>query len=172
MKEKKRILSSFLRGPYHGAVNHTFIWLVMTHDDSQGRLELEDDRIRIRWPSIGKQPFIERVNSLLRKGTAALGGTFITNPLWSKLPSQTMVTAHPLGGCPMADDASQGVVNHKGQIFAGASGTAVHKGLYICDGSVIPHSIGVNLLLTISAMTERAMTLLAKDQDWTIDYTL
>lgn len=171
VKEKLRVLTSLIRGSYYGAVHHTFIWLVMTHDDSQGRLHLQNGRIRIDWPHIGRQPFVQRVNTFLKKGTAVLGGTFITNPLWSKLPTQTMVTAHPLGGCPMAADAERGVVNHKGQVFAGTGRTAVHDGLYICDGSVIPHSIGVNLLLTISAMTERAMVLLARDKDWTIDYT-
>ncbi|WP_420632148.1 GMC family oxidoreductase N-terminal domain-containing protein [Candidatus Leptofilum sp.] len=172
LREKFRELVSMIRGPYHGAVKHTLTWLVMTHDDSRGRLLLENDRIRIEWPDIGEQPFAQRVNDFLRRGTAVLGGTFVSNPLWSLLKSQPMVTSHPLGGCPMGEDAWQGVVNHKGQVFAGERGTAIHEGLYICDGSVIPHSIGVNLLLTISAMTERAMVLLAQDHGWQIDYSL
>jgi cholesterol oxidase len=168
VKEKFREWVSLLGGPYRGAVHHTLMWLVMTHDDSRGRLVLEDDRMRIVWPDIGEQPFAARVNAFLRRGTAVLGGTFITNPMWSLLTSQTMITSHPLGGCPMGEEAQQGVVNHKGQVFAGERGTAVHEGLYICDGSVIPHSLGVNLLLTISAMTERAMMLLARDRGWKI----
>ena len=72
----------------------------------------------------------------------------------------------------MGEDAERGVVNHKGQVFAGEAGTAVHEGLYICDASVIPHSIGVNLMLTISAMTERAMAILAEERGWQIDYSL
>jgi cholesterol oxidase len=168
IKEKFREWVSLFHGPYHGAVHHTLMWLVMTHDDSRGRLVLQDDRLRIVWPNIGEQPFAARVNAFLRRGTAVLGGTFITNPLWSLLTSQTMITSHALGGCPMGEDAQTGVVNHKGQVFAGERGTAVHEGLYICDGSVIPHSLGVNLLLTISAMTERAMILLARDRGWKI----
>lgn len=168
IKEKFREWLSLLGGSYRGAVHHTLIWLVMTHDDSRGRLVLQDDRIRIVWPDIGEQPFAARVNAFLRRGTAVLGGTFVTNPLWSLLTSQTMISSHALGGCPMGEDAQQGVVNHKGQVFAGEQGTAVHDGLYICDGSVIPHSLGVNLLLTISAMTERVMILLARDHDWKI----
>ncbi|VAW32644.1 Glucose-methanol-choline (GMC) oxidoreductase:NAD binding site [hydrothermal vent metagenome] len=168
IKEKFREWVSLLGGPYRGAVQHTLIWLVMTHDDSRGRLVLENDRIRIVWPDIGEQSFATRVNAFLRRGTAVLGGTFIANPLWSLLTSQTMITSHALGGCPMGEDAQKGVVNHKGQVFVGERGTAVHEGLYICDGSVIPHSLGVNLLLTISAMTERAMILLARDRGWEI----
>ncbi|MCP4360869.1 MAG: choline dehydrogenase [Chloroflexi bacterium] len=170
--EKKRELDSLVRGPYHGAMRNTQTWLVMTHDDSGGRLCLEDDRIRISWPGVGEQPFVKKVNDQLEKGTRALGGTFVANPLWSTLPAHNMVTAHPIGGCVMAEDANQGVVNHKGQVFAGASGTDVYEGLYVCDGAVIPRSIGVNLLLTISAISERCMALLAQDRKWKIDYNL
>ena len=172
LKERYREFVSLIRGPYYGAVHNSLIWLVMTHDDSQGRLLLENDRIRVEWPDIGEQPFAKRVNEFLRRGTAVLGGTFVSNPLWNLLPSHPMVTSHPLGGCPMGEDARRGVVNHKGQVFAHDRGTAVYDGLYICDGSVIPHSIGVNLLLSISAMTERAMVLLAQERGWQIDYSL
>jgi len=78
-------------------------------------------------------------------------------------------TAHPLGGCGMGEDAASGVVNHKGQVFAGASGEDIHGGLYVCDGSVIPRSIGVNPLLTITALTERAMVYLARDHNLGFD---
>jgi cholesterol oxidase len=148
------------------------MWLVMTHDDSRGRLVLKNDRVRIEWPDIGEQPFAKRVNEFLRRGTAVLGGTFVSNPVWSLLADRPMVTSHPLGGCPMGEDAWRGVVNHKGQVFSGQKGTAVHEGLYICDGSVIPHSIGVNLMLPISAMTERAVAILAEERGWQIDYSL
>jgi cholesterol oxidase len=172
LKEKYREWVSFFRGPYHGAVRHTLMWLVMTHDDSRGRLVLKNDRVRIEWPDIGEQPFAKRVNEFLRRGTAVLVGTFVSNPVWSLLADRPMVTSHPLGGCPMGEDAWRGVVNHKGQVFSGQKGTAVHEGLYICDGSVIPHSIGVNLMLPISAMTERAVAILAEERGWQIDYSL
>lgn len=171
LREKWREWKGILRGSYHGAMQHTLMFLVMTHDDSNGRLILQDDRIRVKWPGVGQQPFAERVDNKLLLGTKALGGTYINNVAWEKLPNQPMLTSHPMGGCAMAEDASEGVVNHKGQLFSGKSGTAVYDNLYVCDASVIPHSIGVNLLLTISAMTERAMVLMAKDHNWQIDNT-
>ncbi len=68
-----------------------------------------------------------------------------------------LISVHPLGGCPMADDAARGVVDGDCRVFAGHEGREVHGGLYVCDGSVMPRSLGVNPLLTISAVTERAM---------------
>jgi cholesterol oxidase len=170
VREIKRVIESLIRGSYYGAVKHSQVFLVMAHDDSGGQLTLEDDRIRITWPGIGDQPFVMKVNEYLLKATRAIGGTFVENPLWSKLPSHNMVTAHPLGGCIMAEDAGQGVVNHKGQVFSEATGTAVYQGLYVCDGAVIPRSLGANPLLTISAVAERCCALLAEDNGWEIDY--
>ena len=172
VKEKKRELESLLRGAYHGAVNHSQIYLVMAHDDSGGRLTLEDDRIRITWPDIGEQPFVARVNEKIEQATQAIGGTFIANPAWSVLPTHNMVSAHPLGGCIMAEDANRGVVNHKGQVFSGSQGTEVYEDFYICDGAIIPQSIGANPLLTISAIAERNAALLTQDREWEINYEL
>ncbi len=171
VKERYRVLISYLRGAYHGAVNHSLAFLVMAHDDSGGQMILEDDRIRIIWPEIGEQPFVRDVNHYLREATRVLGGTFVENPMWSKLPSRNMVTAHPLGGCVMAEDASQGVVNHKGQVFSGPEGADVYENLYVCDGSAVPRSVGANPLLTISAVGERCCSLIAQDRGWKIDYS-
>jgi len=70
----------------------------------------------------------------------------------------------------MAETAEGGVINHKGQVFSSAAGDAVYDSLYVADGSVMPRSLGVNPLLTITALAERCCALMARDRGWQIDY--
>jgi cholesterol oxidase len=170
VREKKRELESLVMGAYKGAVHNTQTYLVMTHDDGTGRLYLDNDRLRIDWPEVGDEQIFQRVQDRLSQSVVPLGGSYVRNPLWSKVFKDNLTTVHPLGGCVMAEDAEHGVVNHKGQVFSGARGTGVYENLYVSDGSVIPVCLGVNPLLTISAVAERCCYLLAKDRGWTIDY--
>lgn len=60
-------------------------------------------------------------------------------------------TAHILGGCGIGADERRGVIDINHQAYN-------YPGLYVADGSVIPANLGVNPSLTITAMTERAMS--------------
>jgi cholesterol oxidase len=166
-----RGLVSTVLGPYHGAVRRSQTYLVMAHDDAGGLMSLVEDRLRIRWPGVGEQGVFRRVDAALTRATRATGGDYVPNPIWSKLLGHRLVTVHPLGGAVMAESAEAGVVNHKGAVFRG-NGDAVHSGLYVCDGSIMPRSLGVNPLLTISAVAERCAALIARDRGWTINYDL
>lgn len=66
-------------------------------------------------------------------------------------------TAHILGGAPIGLDADHGVVDSSNRAFG-------YEGLLICDGSAIPANPGVNPSLSITAMTERAMSLIPPKQ--------
>jgi cholesterol oxidase len=61
-------------------------------------------------------------------------------------------TAHILGGAVIAPDASRGVVDHAHRVFG-------YRNMLICDGSTVPANPGVNPSLTITAMSEHAMSL-------------
>jgi cholesterol oxidase len=167
--EESEVESLFL-GPYEAASQNTQAYLVTTHEGGAGRMYLANDRLQIEWPQVGQQPIFQRVNDTLAEATRPLGGTYMVNPVWSKLFNRDLITFHPLGGCVMAEDASQGVVNHQGQVFRGASGAEVYEGLYVCDGAVIPRSLGAGPLLTIAALSERTCARLARERGWTIDY--
>ncbi|HEY6083734.1 MAG TPA: GMC family oxidoreductase, partial [Chitinophagaceae bacterium] len=170
LHRKLREAQSIIEGPYHGALNHTQALLVMTHDDGKGVMKLENDRLVINWPGVGKEEIFKKVNATLRAASDAIGGEYVVNPTWTKVMNYDLLTVHPLGGCIMGNDASRGTVNHKGQVFSSNTGTAVHEGLYVCDGSVVPLPLGVNPLITISALAERCCELMAKDYGFTINY--
>jgi cholesterol oxidase len=87
-------------------------------------------------------------------------------PLWDT-QSKRQISAHPLGGCPMGDDASNGVVDSLGRVFRGKNGNVKYDGLYIADGSIIPTSLGVNPSLTISALAYRiAFDIVERSRDY------
>ncbi|MGE3284612.1 MAG: GMC family oxidoreductase N-terminal domain-containing protein [Pseudonocardia sp.] len=169
--EVVRVLESLTGGG--GAVDNTLVYLVMAHDGSSGRMRLAEDRLRVDWPTDpDESPLFRAVHRCLEKATAALGGTYVKNPTASPLLGQDSVTVHPLGGAGMGPDAERGVVDHAGRVYAGGSGTAVHEGLYVWDGAAVPRSLGVNPLLTITALAERCATVLAERRGWDLDRTL
>jgi cholesterol oxidase len=58
-----------------------------------------------------------------------------------------VLTAHPLGGCPMGSSENDGVVNDAGEVFN-------YPGLHVIDGSVLPGPTGANPSLTIAALSD------------------
>jgi cholesterol oxidase len=172
VRQRERELESMVLGPYAGAVRNTQTYLVMTHDQDAGLLRLEDDRVTVDWERVGDEHIFQLVDERLRSATAGIEGIHVRDPLWSRLAGNSLVTVHPLGGCVMGDDAALGVVDGRQRVYAGAAGRDVHEGLYVADGSVVPCPLGVNPLLTISALSERAMALLGADRGWSIDYSL
>lgn len=69
------------------------------------------------------------------------------NEILFQIPS----TAHILGGCGIGVNKENGVVDKNQKLFG-------YENIYICDGSVIPANLGVNPSLTITAMSEFAMS--------------
>ncbi|MGD9500958.1 MAG: GMC family oxidoreductase [Methyloceanibacter sp.] len=160
---------SLIKGVYHGPLSHLHTFFVVSHDDAAGRIVLNEGHAEVRWPRVGDQPVYARVDDALTRAAAAVGARYIKSPLAATSVGIKPATAHPLGGCFMGEGAESGVVNHKCQVFDGEEGGRVHAGLYVCDGAVIPRSIGVNPLLTITALAERAMVHLARDRNLGFD---
>jgi len=66
-------------------------------------------------------------------------------------------TAHILGGCPMGKDATEGVVNDRFEVHG-------YPNMRILDGSIVPCNLGVNPSLTITALSEYAMSLVPEKE--------
>ena len=100
--------------------------------------------------------FIPQANEFARKTAESLGGTAMsmTTEILFDMPG----TAHILGGCTMAESPDRGVVDHRNRAFG-------YKNLYVCDGSVLSANLGVNPSLTITAVTERAMSYIPNSAD-------
>ena len=165
-----RLLSaaaSLLKGVYKGPFAHLQPFFVVSHDAAKGRIVLDKNGVDIDWADVAEQDVYSRVDAALEKAIGANGGSYVRNPLAGTVMGAQPVTAHPLGGCGQGNDAKSGVINHKCQVFDPSSGPdGLHEGLYVCDGAMIPRSIGVNPLLTITALAERAMIYLTRDRNW------
>ena len=158
-----------LRGEPEVMLAHTQPLYIVGHDDAQGRMELRNGRLLVTWPDARDQDVYQFFDETLEPLIESFEGTYVKLPFSEKLMGRKPVTAHPLGGCGMGEDRTTGVVNHKCEVFdTGVRGeeTAVHPGLYVCDGAVVPTSLGVNPLLTITALAERAMIHLSRAQGW------
>ncbi|HVN43293.1 MAG TPA: GMC family oxidoreductase [Steroidobacteraceae bacterium] len=69
-------------------------------------------------------------------------------------------TAHILGGAVIGRDAASGVVDTQSRLFG-------YRNFLVCDGSTVPANPGVNPSLTITAMTEYAMSQVpGRTADW------
>ncbi|MGH9631804.1 MAG: GMC family oxidoreductase N-terminal domain-containing protein, partial [Bryobacteraceae bacterium] len=159
--ERERVvrdLKPFTPSHPDGAMNHTMLYLCMGFDDARGSMVFEapwhepDGRMRIEWDDVGEQVVFSKLNEELRRHTRSQGAAFIQNPMWTIFNTRHIITAHPLGGCPIGEDYMQGAVDAFGRVFSGDG--SVHQGLFVADGSLIPSALGVNPFLTISAMAE------------------
>ncbi|HSR99346.1 MAG TPA: GMC family oxidoreductase N-terminal domain-containing protein [Kofleriaceae bacterium] len=171
-REVTSVATAAFGGAYRGAIANTQTFLTMSFDEDKGSLALENDRLRIHWRDAAGQPGWQRIENKFRELATASGATYVPSPLFTKFFKFDVLTAHPLGGCICGDDAATGVVNERAQLFRVAAGDDAYPDLYVMDGSIVPSPLGVNPLLTISALSERAVRLLIEDHGWTLDETM
>lgn len=138
-------IGDLLRG---GRTNHFLPYLGMGSDAADGVLALRDDAIDVRWSHRASRDMFRQMEAAMRRISAQTGGEYVTSFLW-RWPWRKLVTAHPLGGCAMADSEADGVVNHAGEVWK-------YPGLFVTDGASIPSALSVNPSLTIGAVAERA----------------
>jgi len=114
-------------------------------DVADGRMRLERGILEVDWRNERAGPYFDRVNETMGRLIEALGGTRLQFPTWYL---NRLISAHPLGGCPMGRHAGEWVVDAHGEVFG-------YPGLYVADGSVMPGPVGANPSLTIAALADR-----------------
>lgn len=100
--------------------------------------------------------YVPQANQFAQKIAAELGATALTS--WTELLLNKPMTAHILGGASIGENDKEGVIDAKNNVFN-------YINLYICDGSMIAANLGVNPSLTITALTEHAMSFIKDNVD-------
>lgn len=128
---------------------------VMGYDNSDGKITFEKDtnKISFRPPH---DPLLPRKIEAFQKLTKKLGGILFMSKYRS-------TSVHLLGGCNASLNPSLGVCNPNGQIFDTKNDTTVHSGLYVCDASLLPCSLGINPCLTIATLAEHVSKSLVQE---------
>jgi cholesterol oxidase len=127
----------------------SFVALCMQTADTSIELYWHDGLLRSK-PSGSPPPvhspvienFVDRLAEKLGANQAALLTEVINRN----------ASAHFVGGIPIGDSSDSGAVDPYLRAFG-------QPGLHVMDGSVVPTNLGVNPSLTITALTERAMSL-------------
>jgi len=70
---------------------------------------------------------------------------------WNETILDAPTTAHILGGCVVGDSPETGVIDPYHRVYG-------YEGLTVSDGSAVSANLGVNPSLSITALTERAMS--------------
>ena len=157
-------------GIYAADLSRTQLLYVVAYDNASGELRLKNDRVCVEWPDYSDAPERLKNEQRIKSVIERVGGTFSANPFAMTAFGGNRIIAHPLGGAAMGETSMNGVVAGDGRVFDPSCGpTAVHDGLYVCDGGAVPTSVGVSPLLTISALAERAMVLLSRRLNRNID---
>ncbi|MNC89706.1 Cholesterol oxidase precursor [compost metagenome] len=100
----------------------------------------------LHWPIEHSEGVFEAMRAMHENLTEATGGRALPNPLWRVLKS--LITLHPLGGCPMGVSPDTGVVDHLGRTFG-------YPNLFVVDGAIVPTPTVRNPSHTIAALAER-----------------
>jgi len=128
----------------------TSVILFMQHLDSTLKLRKTWFGLKTKLDK-GKAPsaFIPEAHEIAKKYNKIIKGKPVVMLFETLLGTPS--TAHILGGTAMGKDASEGVIDKNNKVFA-------YENMLICDGSMISANPGVNPSLSITAITEHAMS--------------
>jgi cholesterol oxidase len=150
-KAPKQAVASLI--PF-GLARQTVIFLCMQTLD--GHIDMQYRRAwywpwRKRMVSVGEPipAHIPETSEFALRTARRLGGmagSLITEVLFN-IPA----TAHCMGGVGMGKSREEGVIDSQNRVFG-------YRNMLVCDGSMLSSNLGVNPSLTITALTEHAMS--------------
>ncbi len=146
-----RELEGYLRD--ETPLRNLMLWLGAGMDAADGRLSLErrwfmpwKRALSLAWEVDRSEGVLKAMEAMHQNLTEATGGRPRALLTWRLLKS--LVTLHPLGGCPIGTSAANGVVDHLGRVFG-------YTNLIVADGAVLPTPTVRNPSHTIAALAER-----------------
>jgi cholesterol oxidase len=120
--------------------------LGMGLDTPGGAMTLRDGFLELDWNRNDSRGYLDRVQMTMARVATELGAKFLADPI-SRFHGK-LITVHAVGGCAMANDPRDGVVDVNGEVFG-------YPGFTIADGSVMPGPVGPNPSFTIAALADR-----------------
>jgi cholesterol oxidase len=150
-QDGKTVFSMHLPVPT-GFENYTSFNIVMTESPEAGhfRYNAFDDSVSLIWEKGQNDPAVKSARFVFDKVNVA-NGTSYREDLFSGGVFGDRATYHPVGGCPLSRATDD---------FGRVRG---YDGLYVVDGSLIPVGIGANPSLSITALAERNVTQILKE---------
>ena len=152
----RKFIKLYFKTPW---ASNSIIFLVMQTIDSSMSMKLrkfpltmstlkqnEDDKV---------PAFIDKGAEVMKKFTEKIEGVAQSSSVEIIFDKPT--TAHILGGAPMGKSPEEGVVDKFFKVHN-------YPDMYVLDGSIVPCNIGVNPSLTITALTEYAMSHVPKKE--------
>ena len=136
------------------ASSSLLVLLGMGRDTPGGRMWLSRDRLEVAWSKRQSKAYFRRLTWTMEDIARHHGATLNESPIGRYFGR--LITAHPLGGCPVANSKEFGVVDSCGEVFS-------YPGLFVADGSVMPGPVGANPSLTIAALAHRFMRVALKE---------
>jgi cholesterol oxidase len=128
-------------------------WFGQSMDAADGRMYLGRvwyapwrRKLKLDWDVTRSEPTIDAMVEMHKRLSDVTGGDAKVPPTWTIL--KNLITPHPLGGCNMGTTPSNGVVDHRGQVFG-------YPGLYVADAAIVPRALGLNPSRTVAALAER-----------------
>ena len=147
----RRRVRDLLRADASGAFSRTFMYKLDGEDSASGMARFGEGGAVVDWPcDYLDEPVNRFADATLQRWAAMAGGRVVGNV--ARLPGMRSFSVHPLGGCAMGRDVSEGVVDEVGRVLRPEGG--LYPDLRVADGSIMRGALGVPPSLTIAALAD------------------